>query len=167
VRSKRGLSCVFAVFLCGVSSTPFAESSLSPTFNDGSWASVYNHDTYMSNRAVSADIMEPSHAASQVPAKSVKKRLFDTVVEMSEVCVVCLPARHLHTRPRIFLLAHELVTTFQSRIKRPPTSVCPHPCADTSLLHSYTGWFSVANMRGTPGSSVTFEISTDETTNVQ
>ena len=39
----------------------------------------------MANRAVSADIMEPSHASSQVPATSVKKRLFDTVVEMSEV----------------------------------------------------------------------------------
>ncbi len=46
---------------------------------------MYNHDAYIANRAVSADIMEPSHASSQVPATSVKKRLFDTVVEMSEV----------------------------------------------------------------------------------
>ena len=57
----------------------------SATFDDKSWGSVYNHDAYMSSRAVSADIMEPSHASSQVPAKSLKKRLFDTVIEMSEV----------------------------------------------------------------------------------
>ncbi len=59
--------------------------SRSASFDDKTWSNVYNHDAYMANRAVSADIMEPSHASSQVPATSVKKRLFDTVVEMSEV----------------------------------------------------------------------------------
>ena len=76
------LFVVFVIFVCLSFSIP--HGSCSPTFDDKSWSSVYNHDAYMSNRAVSADIMEPSHASSYVAAKSVT-RLLHTVVEMSEV----------------------------------------------------------------------------------
>jgi hypothetical protein len=70
---------------CHPTPPPPPPLSRSASFDDKTWSNVYNHDAYMENRAVSADIMEPSHASSQVPATSVKKRLFDTVVEMSEV----------------------------------------------------------------------------------
>jgi hypothetical protein len=99
------------------------DASISATFDDKSWGNVYNHDAYMSNRAVSADIMEPSHAASQVPAKSIKKRLFDTVVEMSEVCV----------RPRLEFYSHQRILHLRISSQRLLVERCiSHP----ALTHS-------------------------------